>query len=101
MQVDLPVDGRYRYAMANTADGTQVETGGVYREIEPPSRLTFTREEPDAGPERAPVLTPTFTSEGEGTLLTLELRGVGGHPGDGFFYDGWESTLDSLAGHQG
>lgn len=101
VEVDVRVGGRYRYAMVNNQDGTRVETGGVYREIEPHSRLAFTWGEPDADPAQAPVLTLTFTPEGEGTLLTLELRGVDGHPGDGFFYDGWVSTLDSLAAHLG
>lgn len=99
VEVDARVGGRCRYAMVNSQDGTRVETGGVYREIEPHSRLSFTWGEPDADPDQTPLLTLTFAPEGEGTLLTLELRGVDGHPGDGFFYDGWVSTLDSLSSY--
>ena len=83
--------------MVNDQDGTTVVTGGVYLEIEPCSRLTFTWGEPDADPAVAPVITLTLTPEGTDTLLTLDLRGVEGEPGDGFFYDGWVSTLDSLS----
>ncbi|WP_297749645.1 SRPBCC domain-containing protein [uncultured Tessaracoccus sp.] len=97
VSVDLRVGGRYQYAMVNDEDGTTVVTGGVYLELERHSRLVFTWGEPDADPADAPVITLTLTPMGTGTLLTLDLRGVEGQPGDGFFYDGWVSTLESLS----
>lgn len=99
VQVDPRVGGRYRYSMVNDEDGTTVVSGGVYLEMDRPSRLVMTWGEPDADPSDTPLLTLTFTPQDEGTMLTLNLRGVEGGPGDGFFYDGWVSTLESLAGY--
>lgn len=99
VEIDARVGGRYRYSMVNDDDGTTVVTGGTYLDVTPYTRLSFTWGEPDADPEDTPVVTLTLEPEGDGTRLTFELRGVEGHPGDGFFHDGWTSTLDSLAAH--
>lgn len=97
VQVDPRVGGRYRYTMVNQEDGTCVKTGGVYRELTEPSRLSFTWGEPDADPDDTPIVTITLEPVGEGTRMTFDLRGVDGAPGDGYFHDGWVATLDSLA----
>lgn len=97
VEVDRRIGGRYRYAMVNDADGTTVVTGGVYREMTPHSRLAFTWGEPDADPDETPIITITLEAHDRGTRMTFDLRGVEGAPGDSFFYDGWASTLESLA----
>ena len=97
VHIDARVGGSYGYTMVNNAAGKRVVTAGVYRELTPFERLVFTRGEPHSDPDETPVVTLTLQQIAEGTSLTFDLRGVGGAPGDGFFYDGWRETLDSLA----
>ena len=94
--VDARVGGRYTYTMVDDATGDAYPTGGVYLEVQPFERLVFTWGDPDAAPDAAPVATVTLTPDGDRTRMTFELRGVEGRPGDGFFYDGWDSALDVL-----
>ncbi|RHA41001.1 SRPBCC family protein [Cellulomonas rhizosphaerae] len=97
--VDLRVGGAYTYTMVNDSTGDEYPTGGVYREIVPTERLVFTWGNPDDDPDDAPVVTVTFESLGELTLMTFQLQGVDGTPGDESFYDGWVSALDVLVEH--
>ncbi|MFC5930042.1 SRPBCC family protein [Cryobacterium melibiosiphilum] len=100
--VDPQVGGRYTYTMVNEDTGDRVVTAGIYRELTANERLVFTWGEPDGDPEATPVVTITLEPSSEsksvsaGTRLTFDLRGVEGSAGDGFFYDGWDSALDSL-----
>lgn len=99
VEIDARVGGHYRYAMVNENDGTTVVTGGVYLKVDPHHRLEFTWGPPGADPDEAPIITLSLEPVAGGTSLTLELRGVHGTPGDGYYYDGWVSTLDSLELH--
>lgn len=101
VELDVRVGGRYRYTMVDDASGESVETGGVYREVSPVSRLVFTWTTPDSDSEDDPVVTVTIEDVGELTRLTFDLRGVDGSAGDQFFYDGWASALDVLSGYLG
>jgi uncharacterized protein YndB with AHSA1/START domain len=94
--VDARVGGRYTYTMVNDETGDAYPTGGVYLEVQPFERLVFTWGDPDAAPDSAPVATVTLAPNGDRTRMTFDLRGVESHPGDGFFYDGWDSALDVL-----
>ncbi|MEO8095196.1 MAG: SRPBCC domain-containing protein [Pseudolysinimonas sp.] len=98
VSVDLRVGGSYAYTMVDR-HGSEYPTGGVYREIVADQRLVFTWGEP--GAEDAPVVTVSFEDLGELTRLTFDIRGLEGMPGDGGFYDGWQSALDELAEHTG
>ncbi|TFD53928.1 SRPBCC domain-containing protein [Cryobacterium frigoriphilum] len=100
VRIDARVGGQYRYTMVNDAAGNRVVTAGVYREVAPFERLVFTWGEPDDVVD-TPVVTLTLEPVAAGTTLTFDLRGVDGAPGDGFFYDGWRETLDSLAEYLG
>ena len=96
VEIDARVGGRYIYTMVNDATGDKVVTGGIYREVVPFERLVFTWGYPDGDPDDQPVVTISLEPDGERTRMTFDLRGVEGTKGDGFFYDGWEQTLDSL-----
>lgn len=97
---DVRVGGRYAYTMTNDSTGEKFPTGGVFLEVEPTSRLAFTWGEPDAPVETAPVITLTFIAqEHSRTELVFHLRGIGGKPGDGFVYDGWDEALTNFGRH--
>ncbi|MET4781030.1 SRPBCC domain-containing protein [Glaciihabitans sp. UYNi722] len=101
VSIDARVGGQYVYTMVDETSGNEVVTGGVYRELVENERLVFTWGYPDGDPEDTPIVTVTFEPLGELTRMTFDLRGVTGMAGDGFFYDGWESVLDQLAGFIG
>ncbi|NWN88917.1 MAG: SRPBCC domain-containing protein [Micrococcaceae bacterium] len=96
VEVDVRVGGHYIYTMVNDGTGERVVTGGVYKEVIPPKRLVFTWGEPGGDPEDTPVVTVTLEPDNNATLMTFELRGFSGQPGDGFVYDGWDEALDAL-----
>lgn len=96
---DVREGGRLRYTMVDEATGQTFPTGGVFLEVTPFERLVFTWGNPDDPVESSPVVTLTLQAEGERTELTFHLRGFDGHPGDGFVYDGWSDTLDTLVAH--
>lgn len=99
VEVDLRVGGHYVYTMVNDETGERVVTGGIYQDIAHYERLIFTWGEPGADPDDTPLVTVTLEPESNGTRMTFELRGVSGHSGDGFFYDGWDEALDALEQH--
>lgn len=97
--IDARVGGRYAYTMVNDATGERYPTAGVYREVSPHSRLVFTWGSPDAAPDDAALVTVTIERRDELCIMTLEVRGLPGTPGDGNYYDGWESALDVFVDH--
>ncbi len=99
VRIDARVGGTYAYTMVDEGSGESWPTGGVYREVEPCTRLAFTWGRPDDDPDEAPLVTVTLEPVGGRTRMTFDLRGVAGHPGDGWFHDGWDSALDVLAEH--
>ncbi len=101
VEIDPRIGGAYRYTMVDDATGEQVVTGGVYRAVDRPERLAFTWGDPEGDPADSPLVTVTIQPAGDMTRVGLDLRGVDGTKGDGSFYDGWESALDSLAEHLG
>lgn len=96
---DVRVGGHYAYTMTNDETGEKFPTGGTFLEVEPIDRLVFTWGEPGAPVETAPVITLTFTAQGERTELVFHLRGYDGTPGDGFVYDGWDEALTNFSRH--
>lgn len=96
---DVRVGGQYSYTMTNDETGEKFPTGGTFLQVEPQDRLVLTWGEPGASVDTAPVMTLTFTPQGERTELVLHLRGYDGKPGDGFVYDGWDEGLTNLGRH--
>ncbi|CAM06465.1 uncharacterized protein YndB with AHSA1/START domain [Saccharopolyspora erythraea NRRL 2338] len=99
ISVDLREGGTYRYTMVDEKTGEQYPTGGTYLEIAEPERLVFTWGDLDESAESAPVVTVTLQERGERTAMTFHLRGIAGHPGDGYVHDGWAEALDLLIEH--
>ena len=96
---DVRVGGEYRYTITNDETGEKFPTGGRYLEVEPFDRLVFTWGEPGAPVEGTPLITLTFTEQGDATELLFHLRGYAGKPGDGFVYDGWDEALVNFGKH--
>lgn len=99
VSIDARVGGTYTYTMVDDTTGDAYPTGGVYREVEPHTRLSFTWGNPGDDPDETPLVTVTIEDVGDLTRLTFDLRGVDGMPGDDSFHDGWESALDELVDH--
>jgi uncharacterized protein YndB with AHSA1/START domain len=95
--LDARPGGRYAYTMVNPADGAEYPTVGVYREVDPPSRLVFTWASPGDPDDTAPVITVDLRElEEDRTEMRFHLRGFAGAPGDEDVYDGWASAFDVL-----
>jgi len=92
--IDARIGGRYRVSF-NMEDGEHHEVGGVYREVVPNQRLTFSWAW-HTTPERESLVTVSLKPDGDGTLLTLHHEQLfdqaarDGHEG------GWIGTLDKL-----
>ena len=92
--IDARIGGRYRISF-DMEDGEHHEVGGVYREMVPNQRLTFSWAW-HSTPERESQVTISLKPDGDGTLLTLHHEQLfdqaarDGHEG------GWIGTLDKL-----
>lgn len=96
---DVREGGRYRYTMVNVETGEEYPTGGTFLDVVPFERFVFTWGYPDDPIENSPVVTLTLTAHGDRTEMIFHMRGVAGHPGDQYFYDGWSDAFDTLTTH--
>ena len=95
-EVDLRVGGRYRIVMG-APDGSTRAVGGVYRVIEPPSRLVYTWKwegNPDA---RDSVVTVEFLERGKSTEVILRHEGLADTGDRDRHEHGWLGCLDKLS----
>ena len=92
--IDARIGGHYRVSF-KMLDGEHHEVAGVYREMVPNQRLTFSWAW-HSTPERESQVTVSLKPDGDGTLLTLiheqlfDQAARDGHEG------GWIGTLDKL-----
>lgn len=105
--VDLKVGGRYRWVWKSEKDGTEMEAGGVYKEISPPAKLVCTETFNPAWYAGEMVGTIDLAERGEGTFLTQTLRYAsrearemvlksGMDQGLGYSYDNLAKLLETL-----
>ena len=96
-EIDLRVGGTYRIGM-KSPDGEVLFVSGVYREIQPPSKLVFTWAwDEDGAPGHESLVTVEFIARGNATdvifthgqLLDAESRDKHAH--------GWTGCFDKLA----
>jgi uncharacterized protein YndB with AHSA1/START domain len=64
--IDLKVGGKYRYVWKRDSDGTEMSSGGVFREIVPPDRIVVTEQ----------FEQPWYPGEGLVTSTLLERDGL-------------------------
>jgi uncharacterized protein YndB with AHSA1/START domain len=106
--VDLRVGGRWRLQMREAEDRAYL-TGGIYREIEPGRRLSFTWGASGGFPDLdqlgddAPLVTVTLAAVADGTDLTVRVtlpehlsRAQAQEWFDLGIAPGWQQTLDRL-----
>jgi uncharacterized protein YndB with AHSA1/START domain len=111
-EIDLRVGGSYRYAWRSERDGTQMATGGVFREVVAVERLVATERFDDAWYPGDAVITTVFSEKRRVTRATITIlyesqeardtaRRSGMENGMAAGYDRLEQLLPTLAGeHQ-
>ena len=72
-EVDQRVGGKYRYVWRNE-DGTQMGTGGVFREISPPHRIVATEKFDEAWYPGEALVTYALVEKDGKTTLTLAIQ---------------------------
>lgn len=92
-EVDLRIGGRFRLMMAGP--GVTIEHTGVYLEIDPPSRLSFTWRSPYTGDDPSVVTVVIHPHAGGAELVVTHEKlpevAVASHS------SGWAQMLDRLA----
>jgi uncharacterized protein YndB with AHSA1/START domain len=92
-ECDLRVGGRYRIRMILPNDEHNVS--GVYREIVPDEKVSFTWAWKTT-PERESLVTVTFKEDGDGTIMTLLHEQFFDEDARDRHRTGWTSTMDKL-----
>ena len=93
-ETNLKVGGRYRIVM-EMPSGEQHRVGGVYREIVPNEKLTFTWAW-ESTPERESVVTVKLKKAGDGTDMTLTHEQFFDEAARDRHEHGWTGTLERL-----
>jgi len=97
-ECDLRVGGRYAIKMIMPDDEHNVS--GVYREIVPNERLSFTWAWRST-PERESLVTVTFKKDGDGTIMTLLHEQFFDEKARDDHNRGWTGTMDKLEAYLG
>jgi uncharacterized protein YndB with AHSA1/START domain len=92
--IDARIGGRYRVSF-KTADGEHNEVAGVYREMVPNQKLSFSWAW-HSTPERESQVTVSLKPDGDGTLLTLLHEQLFDSAARDGHENGWIGTLDKL-----
>jgi uncharacterized protein YndB with AHSA1/START domain len=109
IEVDLRVGGYWRLMMVIDSE-TRFMTGGLYLEIDPPSRLVFAMGATDGWPridpddiEQVPQVTLLLEQDGSGTRMVLDCRLPAGMSDERAaallatpMRQGWSDTIDRL-----
>ena len=71
--IDLKVGGAYRYVWKRDSDGTEMKSGGVFREISVPDRIVATEEFEQPWYPGESLLTSTLVEHHSKTTLTMTI----------------------------
>lgn len=96
-EVDLRVGGNWRACM-RSPEGVEHWSHGVYREIEPPERLTmtFTWDEPDA---TETLIALTFENDGARTRMTFRQSPFDSAESRDGHREGWTGSFNDLGAY--
>jgi uncharacterized protein YndB with AHSA1/START domain len=98
-EVDLRTGGSYRLVI-EAPGAPRMELGGVFREVEPPSRLVYTWRWAAGWPDPSDMLvTVEFVERGDATELILTQQGFAAEHGAVPYEEGWNSGFDKLAAY--
>lgn len=92
--LDVRAGGRFQFDFV-TRDGEKHRVGGSYREVVPPSRLSFTWAW-HTTPERESFVVITIAPDSEGSLLTLHHEQFFDEKARDGHQRGWTGTLEKL-----
>ena len=92
-EVDLQVGGKYRYVWRRDKDGTEMATGGVFREIVPPERIVNTEAFDDPWYEGESLVTTVFVEQGGKTSVTQTMLFESRQARDGVVKSGMEKGV--------
>lgn len=97
---DIRPGGEYKVCM-RSPEGVDHWLQGVYTEVVPPERLSFTHVwlRADGSPGVETHVTLTFADRGNSTELTLHQTGFDTVASRDGHNEGWNSTFDRLAGY--
>ena len=97
---DIRPGGEFKVCM-RSPEGVDHWLQGVYKEVVPPSRLSFTHTwlRADGSPGVETFVTLTFAERGNMTELTLHQTGFDTTSSRDGHNRGWDSTFDRLAGY--
>jgi uncharacterized protein YndB with AHSA1/START domain len=93
-ETNINVGGRYRIVL-EMPDGEQHRVGGVYREVVPNEKLTFTWAW-ESTPERESLVTVKLKKAGSGTDMTLTHEQFFDEAARDRHEHGWTGTLERL-----
>ena len=93
-EFDTRKGGCYRI-VAKSADGTEHDVSGVFRDVVPGEKLVYTWSWRST-PERESLVTVEFKRDGSGTLLTLTHEDFFDEPARDRHQYGWTGALDKL-----
>jgi uncharacterized protein YndB with AHSA1/START domain len=98
LESDLRVGGAYRMVMQKP-DGERLTVRGVYREVRPPERLSYTFRWEEDSPEEEidTLLTVEFHDLGEKTELVLTQEQFRNEESRDNHELGWKASFDNLA----
>jgi uncharacterized protein YndB with AHSA1/START domain len=93
-ECDARAGGHYRWLMQSPS-GEEHDVSGVYREVVPNEKLVFTWAWKST-PERESLVTLTFKSDGDGTLMTLRHEQFFDEAARDSHNGGWTSAMNKL-----
>jgi uncharacterized protein YndB with AHSA1/START domain len=102
LEMDVRLGGAWRICLRSPDTGKELWQGGIFRQISPPGRLSFTFAWEEEGERGLPTfVSVTFTDEGGKTRMEFRQTPFqSAVERDGHRY-GWNSTFDRLADYLG
>ena len=97
VELDTRPGGKWR-AMMRSSDGKEMWQHGVYREIVPPEKVSFTFIW-DENPNHEMLVTVTFVERGKKTEMTLEQTGFDSKAERDDHEGGWSQSLERFAAY--
>jgi uncharacterized protein YndB with AHSA1/START domain len=94
VESDPRTGGRFRWVM-QAPSGEEHDVSGVYREVIPNEKLVFTWAWKTT-PERESLVTVTFKSDGDGTLMTLTHEQFFDEAARDRHQGGWQAAVEKM-----